>query len=360
MEADLLELRLENRRRNVFVTQPQPEESRERESDGEPQLKLIPIITQSPSGILESGVRTLQCTLVLKKREELENINTHLTHTRAQIQQRMRSLTERRELLQRAQEESRQRAERFQRFVEENELKRRRAMKKLQMEKQQSQSKEEERGELANQMERLQDRRMRLKQRVSRYKIFEEFLMKTLELLPDNYLGLGTDLVAPIIRRYETLSISRQDLLQQLQRLTDQMKTDHNQLDTLKQQHNTYKLTTNQDLSDLQTQLDQMTERNKQQEMSLQLQQAQSRDQVEELGRVLLAVRNLAEQCQLSHYGPLQDMNTSTMMDMIKEFMVDKADLEHRAMRLAAGSRSKEQKKTQKKKSSRTQKSTQQ
>ncbi|XP_073783825.1 uncharacterized protein CCDC197 isoform X2 [Danio rerio] len=234
-------------------------------------------------------------------------------------------------------------------------------MKKLQMEKQQSQSKEEERGELANQMERLQDRRMRLKQRVSRYKIFEEFLMKTLELLPDNYLGLGTDLVAPIIRRYETLSISRQDLLQQLQRLTDQMKTDHNQLDTLKQQHNTYKLTTNQDLSDLQTQLDQMTERNKQQEMSLQLQQAQSRDQVEELGRVLLAVRNLAEQCQLSHYGPLQDMNTSTMMDMIKEFMVDKADLEHRAMRLAAGSRSKEQKKTQKKKkSSRTQKSTQQ
>ncbi|XP_056332740.1 coiled-coil domain-containing protein 42 homolog [Danio aesculapii] len=358
MEADLLELRLENRRKNVFVTQPQPEESREPESDG--QLKLIPIITQSPSMILESGVRTLQCTLVLKKREELDNIDTHLTHTRAQIHQRMRSLTERRELLQRAQEESRQRAERFQRFVEENELKRRRAMKKFQMEKQQSQSKEEEREELANQMERLQDRRMRLRERVSRYQIFEEFLMKTLDLLPDNYLGLGTDLVAPIIRRYETLSISRQDLLQQLQRLTDQMKTDHNQLDTLKEQHNTYKLMTNQDLSDLQTQLDQMTERNKQLEMSLQLQQAQSRDQVEELGRVLLAVRNLAEQCQLSHYGPLQDMNTSTMMDMIKEYMVDKADLEDRAMRLAADSGRKEQKKTQKKNSSRTQKSSQQ
>lgn len=46
----------------------------------------------------------------------------------------------------------------------------------------------------------------------------------------------------PIIRRYETLSISRQDLLQQLNSLTDELKTSQNQLEALKHQHNTYKL----------------------------------------------------------------------------------------------------------------------
>lgn len=46
----------------------------------------------------------------------------------------------------------------------------------------------------------------------------------------------------PIIRRYETLSISRQDLLQQLNSLTDELKTSQNQLEALKHQHNTFKL----------------------------------------------------------------------------------------------------------------------
>lgn len=40
--------------------------------------------------------------------------------------------------------------------------------------------------------------------------------------------------------------------------------------------------------------------------------------QVEEVGNILIAVRNLGEQCYLSHYGPLDGMDAATMMDMIK------------------------------------------
>lgn len=40
--------------------------------------------------------------------------------------------------------------------------------------------------------------------------------------------------------------------------------------------------------------------------------------QVEEVGSLLMAVRNLGEQCYLSHYGPLEEMDVLDMIDMIK------------------------------------------
>ncbi|KAK9959341.1 hypothetical protein ABG768_009471 [Culter alburnus] len=331
-DADL-KLKVENRKKNVFVTQ--LEEHREQKDE---HIKHIPVITQGSSGLLETGVNTLQSTLVLKKRVEVDELNAQLMDKRQQVHDCMKILRERRAQLQQRQMETKHRAAKFDKFVEENEVKRRRALKKFQMEKQQNELKEKEKTELSTQLQDLQARRLYLKERVNKYKIFEEFLMKSLDLLPDNYLGYRTDLVMPIIRRYETLSISRQDLLQQLNSLTDELKTSQNQLEALKHQHNTYKLTTNQELSERQTQLDQMNEKNKQLEMTLQMHMAQSRDQVEEAGNILIAVRNLGEQCYLSHYGPLDSMDTVTMMDMIKEFIVEKADLERRATRLTDNS----------------------
>ncbi len=106
------------------------------------------------------------------------------------------------------------RAAKFEKFVEENEVKRRRALKKFQMERQQNEVKEKEKEELSKQLQDLQarspsqtpaestqvfpsvivqmcitlffTRRLCLQERVNKYKKFEEFLMKTLELLPDS------------------------------------------------------------------------------------------------------------------------------------------------------------------------------
>ncbi len=94
-------------------------------------------------------------------------------------------------------------------------MKRRRALKKFQMEKQQNEVKEKEKEELSKQLQDSQSRspsqtpaimskipiphsvidqmcitlftrRLCLQERVNKYKKFEEFLMKTLELLPDS------------------------------------------------------------------------------------------------------------------------------------------------------------------------------
>ncbi|KAK7152396.1 hypothetical protein R3I93_010569 [Phoxinus phoxinus] len=331
-DADL-KLKVENRKKNVFVTQ--LEEHREQKDE---HITHIPVITQGSSGLLETGVNTLQATLVLKKRVEVEQMDTQLMEKRQQVHDSMEILRERRAQLQQRQTETKQRAAEFEKFVEENELKRRRALKKFQTERQQNEQKEKQKAELCALLQDLQARRLYLKERVNKYKIFEDFLMKTLDLLPDNYLGYRAELVTAIIRRYETLSVSRQDLLQQLHRLTDQMKTSQDQLDALKHQHNTFKLTANQELSERQTQLDHTSEQNKQLEMTLRMHMSQCRDQVKEVGNILIAVRNLGEQCYLSHYGPLDGMDAATVMDMIKEFMVEKADLEKRAMRLTDSS----------------------
>lgn len=40
--------------------------------------------------------------------------------------------------------------------------------------------------------------------------------------------------------------------------------------------------------------------------------------QVKEMGAVLMAVNNLAEQCYLPAYGSLEKMNMLTKMDMVK------------------------------------------
>ncbi|XP_056623339.1 LOW QUALITY PROTEIN: coiled-coil domain-containing protein 42 homolog [Triplophysa dalaica] len=326
-------LKVENRRKNIFVTQ--VDELRERNTE---QMKHIPVITECSSGILETGVNTLQSTLLLKKQVEMNHAHTNLLDKRQQFKDVMQILQQRRADLQHKQLEAKQRAAKFEKFVEElglgNEIKRRRALKKFLQEKQQNECKEKEKAELSTQLERLQARRLYLQERVKKYKIFEEFLLKVLQVLPDNYLGYGTDLVTPIIRRHETLSTSRQELLQHLTSLTEELKTDQHHLDVLKQQHGTYKLMSNQKLTELQTQLDEIKEKKKQLEMKLQMSVGQSRDQVEEMGSVFMAVRSLGEQCYLNHYGPLDVMDTMSMMDMIKEFIMEKADLEKRATRL--------------------------
>ncbi|XP_037397796.1 coiled-coil domain-containing protein 42 homolog isoform X6 [Pygocentrus nattereri] len=262
---------------------------------------------------------------------------------RLEFKGRMQALEQKRAELLHKQEETKERAEKFEKFVEENEVKRRRSLKKYQVERKQNELKEKEKSELSAQLEHLQKRHQRLKERVDKYKIYEVYLMKILDLLPENYLEYGADTLAmPIIRRHETLSITQQDLLQRLASLAEELDQSQHSLDSLKQEHTTNKLMTNKELSELQTQWDQIKEKNKQLEMTLHVHQGQSRDQVEEIGSLLIAVKNLGQQCHLQHYGPLEDMSLLTMMAMMKtcllqylqEFILDKADMERRALRL--------------------------
>ncbi|KAF3844847.1 hypothetical protein F7725_008010 [Dissostichus mawsoni] len=110
------------------------------------------------------------------------------------------------------------------------------------------------------------------------------------------YLDDGSEsLVMPIIRRHETLSITHRDLLQRWGHLEEEVEQGQRQLQIMKQEHSIKKL-------------------------------------VKEVGCLLMAINNLADLCYIATYGPLENMNILTKMDM--EYIQDKADTERRARRL--------------------------
>lgn len=325
-----LNLRVENRRRNIFVTQ--PEDTRHREEEN---VNLIPVVTETSSRVLDTGVNTLQKTLVLKKQAELEEVDKQLTLKRQEFKSCVQALTQRRSELEMKQQQTKKRAMKFEKFVAENEAKRRQALKKYEAAQEQNILKQREIEELTTQLKQLRARQQVLKERMAKYKIYEDYLMKTLDYLPSNYLENGSEsLVMPIIRRHETLSITHQELLQRLWHLEEEVDQGQRQLQTMKQDHSIKKLMANKELSELQSELESLKEKNKQAEVNLLMEQGQSRQKVEEEGSLLMAINNLAEQCYLPAYGPLENMNVLMMMDMVKEYILDKADTEKRARRL--------------------------
>ncbi|XP_042244362.1 coiled-coil domain-containing protein 42 homolog [Thunnus maccoyii] len=325
-----LKLRVENRRRNIFVTQ--PEDTRHREEEN---VNLIPVVTETSSRVLEAGVNTLQKTLVLRKQAELEEVDKQLTLKRQEFKSCVQVLTQRRSELEMKQQQTKERAMKFEKFVAENEAKRRQALKKYEAAQEQNILKQREIEELTTQLKQLRARQQVLKERMAKYKIYEDYLMKTLDYLPSNYLENGSEsLVMPIIRRHETLSITHQELLQRLWHLEEEVDQGQRQLQTMKQDHSIKKLMANKELSELQSELESLKEKNKQAEVNLLMEQGQSRQKVEEEGSLLMAINNLAEQCYLPAYGPLENMNVLMMMDMVKEYILDKADTEKRARRL--------------------------
>ncbi|KAM6961263.1 uncharacterized protein CCDC197 [Aplochiton taeniatus] len=300
----------------------------------------IPVITETSNQILDTGVNTLQRTLVVKKQVEMDEVDRQLALKQQEFKVRMHVLAQRRAELELKQQETKERAKKFDKFVEDNEIKRRRALKKYQDARKLNTLKQKEVLELTERLEKLQARQQYLNERVSKYKIYEDYLMKILDFLPENYLEYGSDtLVMPILRRHETLSITHQALQQRVTRLAVDLEEGQRRLESLKQEHNNHKLRTTRDLSELQSQWDEVREKNKQREMNLMLHQGQSRHQVEEVGSLLMAVRNLGEQCYFNNYGPLKDMSLSAMMDMIKEYILERVDIEKRASQMTdAGS----------------------
>ncbi|KAM8917553.1 uncharacterized protein CCDC197 isoform 1-T1 [Spinachia spinachia] len=325
-----LKLKVENRKRNIFVTQ--LEDNRHRKEEN---VNHLPVVTETSSRVLETGVNTLQKTLILKKQFELDNVTEQVEHKRREFKNRMEALARRRSELKLKQQETAEMVMKFEKFVADNELKRHKALRKYEASLQLNVCKQREIEDLADQLKQLVARKHVLEQKMSKYKIYEDYLIKTIDQWPSLYPSNGSEsLVMPIIRRHETLSITHRDLLQRLGRLEEEVEQSQRQLLAMTQEHSIKTLMANNELSELRTELETLKEKNKQAEVNLLMEQGLSRQKVEEEGRMLMAINNLAEQCYVSAYGPLMNMNVLTMMDMVKEYILDKADTERRARRL--------------------------
>ncbi|XP_067847153.1 coiled-coil domain-containing protein 42 homolog isoform X2 [Heptranchias perlo] len=312
-------LHIKSPKKNVFVTQL----ADRRDEDEDEDVNYIPIIRQTASEILANDSKTLQTTLVLKKEVEVDQVNAELAVKRQAFFQRMEAIAQQRVEFGRKEQTNKERALKFDKFLKDNEAKRCRAIQKYQFEVKQNEVKQKELQDLLQQFEEIKTRQQKLQKKVSDYKVYENYLLEVIDSLPENYLEYGAEsLLMSIIRKYETFSATNEILINNLSRLSDEMEQSQHNLETLHQEYDTTKLMINSQLSLLRVECDEIKERNKRMELKINLHRGNFIHQSEELGALLLAINNLADQCYIKHYGTLEEIGILTKLDM--EFIMEK------------------------------------
>ncbi|KAL4617548.1 coiled-coil domain-containing protein 18-like isoform X1 [Arapaima gigas] len=275
------------------------------------------LISEDSSGVHDRRGHCLQSTRVLKTEIEVDRMDKQLVLKKQEYKDRMRALDCSRAHLQLRQQEKADltlKAKERQNLIKQLE----RVQQKLQMELE----------ELTKQLEDVEIRKTHLKNRVSKYKIYEDYLSKVSDLLPENLLEHGVDsLVKLVIRRHETMSIAYLDLIARLEGLIEKLQRKKNAVETLRREHESYRLISEMTLSELRAELHRIKESNRGQEMKLLMLQGHSRDRTEDMERLLTAVGNLGEQCHMKRFGPLKDLDPLTKLDMIKDFVMEKSEV---------------------------------
>ncbi|XP_061599273.1 coiled-coil domain-containing protein 42 homolog [Cololabis saira] len=319
-------LGVDKRIQNIFVTQ--PEDTRQRKEEA---VNHGPALGAS-SSVLKAGLVALKKDLVLKKQAELDEVDIQLLLKQQEFTRCMETLAMRRSELEIKQQQTKEKVMKFEKFVGENVVKRSKALKKCEATRVENILKQSLIEDRAEQLKQLRARKQELKERMEKYKIYENFLMETLDCLPSIYRDSGSEsLVMPIIQRHKTLFITHQKLLQRFGDMEAKVEQGQRQLRSMKQECGIKKLTASKELLELQSELEILNEQNKKAEVVLLMQQGISREKAEEVGKLLMAINNLAEQCYLPEYGNLQSMSKVMMMDMVKEYILDKMDTEKRA-----------------------------
>ncbi|XP_066468308.1 uncharacterized protein CCDC197 isoform X2 [Tiliqua scincoides] len=320
-------LQVENRRTNVFVTQ-LGEFREEKDED----VSHIPIIREVPSKILQDDRKTLQDTLHLQKKAEHDWVTAKLIQKKQEFREQMEALAHRREEFIRKEQDSRMKALDFDLYLQNCELKRQRALKKYQRERELIKIKKREIRKLKEELKELKVRLEKLHKKVAKYKQHEDFLQKITRMWPTNYSESGADsVVSSLIKRHRTLLTAKQTLTANLSSLQQDLEKNQREFGILRKEHDTAKVLLSK-ISQLQAKSYTLQETNEQLGEHFSYEASLLRNQKQELSKMLLAISNMAEQCYMSHYGPLEEMPLLSKLDMIQESILEKMDIKQETM----------------------------
>ncbi|XP_053115126.1 uncharacterized protein CCDC197 isoform X2 [Hemicordylus capensis] len=320
--------KVENRRRNVFVTQ--LGEHRE-EEDGD--VSHIPIVREIPSEILQKHNKTLQKTLLLQKEAEHGRVTAELIAKRQEFKEQMEALARRRGELTQKEQNNRAEALKFDIYLKDCELKKKRAIKKFQTEQKVTEIKKREIQNLKEELKKLKIRQETLHKKVAKYKRYEDFLQKIVSTCPVNSLEFDADsVVGTLMKRHQTLLTTNQTLTANLSFLLNNLQESQREVGILQEEHDTAKIMLISKISELQTKCHTLQEKNAQLEQYVSHNKSIVRNQRQEQSRMLLAISAMAEQCYMQHYGPLEKMTLLSKLDMIQEFILEKMQIKQETM----------------------------
>ncbi|XP_031571543.1 coiled-coil domain-containing protein 42 homolog [Actinia tenebrosa] len=314
-------LELEDQKENVFVTQL-------REEDEEDiKVRKFPIVEETSGRLLDTGLNTFQSTLLLKKQVEVEKVHEDLEIKRRQFADRMAACQIKEEELKKKQLQIRERVGKFEKFIKENEAKRRRAIQKYQTELKLKEQKASEQDILSNELEILKAKKARLERKMAKYSVYEKFLLKVLDVVPEDYLETSDSMIMGIMMRFKTLSATNQTLVQMLTDRADEIESSQQKLSDMNQSHTQNLVLMNSELACLQEKLEDTMQKNVELEQHLVNRKAIIRQQSEILGRIKLAIDNLAEKCQKIVLVPVEDQDFDTKLRIIQDHINEYNDI---------------------------------
>ncbi|XP_074631632.1 coiled-coil domain-containing protein 42 homolog [Acropora palmata] len=314
-------LELEPQKKNVFVTQ-----LREDEDDGN-EVRKFPIVEESAGKLLDTGFNTVQSTLLLKKQVEVEKVQEDLDVKRQQFAERMAACKRKEEELKKKQTQIRGRVERFEKFIEENDAKRRRAIQKYQTELKLKNQKNRELDVLSTELGQLKARNAALQAKLAKCSFYEQFLMKVLDQLPEDYLEANDAMLMGIMMRFRTLSATNQSLVQMLVDTSDQVEAEQQKLQDINQEHTQSVLLMNSELAVLQKKLEETLQKKEKLDQFLANSKGVFRQQSELLGCIKMSIDNIAEKCQRLRSIPLETLDIDSKLKVIQEHILEHTDI---------------------------------
>ncbi|KAH6574844.1 hypothetical protein BASA60_005315 [Batrachochytrium salamandrivorans] len=156
--------------------------------------------------------RTLQSTLLLQKKREMQTVQTLLEKKRAEFEKRMEECCEKQEELQSKQKQIRDRVAKFEKFLKENDAKRQRANAKSITERKLREAKELELCALQRQLHTEQLKNHGAIKLINRHKVYERYLQSIIDVLPPDYLDVNEPHINDIIMRHNTLVKTNDEL----------------------------------------------------------------------------------------------------------------------------------------------------
>ncbi|XP_005105680.2 cilia- and flagella-associated protein 73 [Aplysia californica] len=309
-------LDFDNQKRNVFVTQLH-------ERDDEDDITAFPVVKESGDKLIETGINTLQKTLLLKKEVEVDKVNAQLEAKRYEFKQRMEMCAHRQIQVQKKQQQMKDRVSKFEKFIQENEAKRRRAIQKYQQEVKLREQKALEFSSLYDQLHHYKNRHRLLEMKLAAYKIYEEYLQSVIEAMPEDYLPSSEDKVKSLMMRHRTLSESNKGLVNNLDEMTDELETCKKALDVMKQDHQKDKLSNTSMLSQLQEKQEENLDKNEQMEQTFEMSKWEMRTRRTEVGVIFMAINNIYDKCRKSDDEP-DKADWNSKLNRIRDYLLER------------------------------------
>ena len=189
-------------------------------------------------------------TRLLARKQELTEVESELQRCKANYKQRMHEISEERDVLEQRDKALKTSLLKFDKFLAENDSKRYRALKKVEEERDLQHAKDREVARLTEDLQKLNDSKALIQQRVDDNKLFQDFMDRTVESTEDY------EEVHDIMNRYDILFATKQHLMTNEQASQDLVEAARMDLINYSEDRNTEILGLNNRLSELQTRYD--------------------------------------------------------------------------------------------------------